>query len=197
MSVSAAAIAKVATTLAQDKNVQKGIVTIIGIVIGIIILVIGCFFTICSSLSIGNMDIVSRVFGAEDSTVNIDTQNKLNSETITSINNMKQSLEKIDTTVEKANSYLGDSKLDSTWVKSVFFIIYFDKVQPEDNFYTNFVDCFITKQTVNNVEVEVPEANNSLLLENINSNFALGISEGVISEAKDCYSSIKNDSVST
>ena len=54
MSVSAAAIAKVATTLAQDKNVKKVIVTIIGIVIGIIILVIGCFFTICNSLSISD-----------------------------------------------------------------------------------------------------------------------------------------------
>jgi hypothetical protein len=44
MSVSVVTIVKAATSLTQNKSVQKVIGEIVGVIAGIIILVIGCFF---------------------------------------------------------------------------------------------------------------------------------------------------------
>jgi hypothetical protein len=114
----------------------------------------------------------------------------------TSITAIQESFKKIDTAVDEANSSLGDSKLDDTWVKAIFFAIFFENHQPTDDFYNNFVNCFITTETIDGVQASVPLTDKNVLLSRLNNDLNLSVSNETINEADEVYSEIKDDALS-
>jgi hypothetical protein len=196
MSVSAAAIAKVAASLAQDKKVQKTIGTIVGIVLGIIILVIGCFFTIMSSITKGNSNIISTVFDSAQGNASINLPPDISDSMSASITQIQESFKKLNDAVTQANDRIAPEKLDILWLESVFFSVYFDKQQPDDDFYNSFVDCFITLKTINGVQREMPVTDDNNLFANLKDNLKLPITDEIINKAKGIYSQVKGDTIS-
>ena len=196
MSVSAAAIAKVAATLAQDKNVKKVIGTIVGIILGIIILVIGCFFTITNSVTQGNSNIVSMVFDSTQGSASINLPPDISDSMSASITQIQESFKKLNDAVTQANDRIAPEKLDILWLESVFFSVYFDKQQPDDDFYNSFVDCFITIKTINGVQREMPVTDENNLFANLKDNLKLPITDEIINKAKGIYSQVKGDTIS-
>jgi hypothetical protein len=131
MSVTAGVILeKVAVAAASDKRVQNFILAVIVGIIAFIIIIFGTFFTIMNSMTSGNSEIVSMAFCSNQSDLNMNIPVNDAESLNTSIATIQESFKKIDTAVDETNSRLGDSKLDGTWVKTVFFAIFFEKEQP-------------------------------------------------------------------
>lgn len=134
MAISAAAI-KAASTLLKSKKGRKIIKVVLGCVAGVFILIAGVFIAISNALSLAGKALTEWVLGSASS---------VPTEYVQAVTDMRVSYEKLDAAVEAVNEQLTGSKVDVLWVKSVFYVLYFDQPQPPDAFYSAFTACFVT-----------------------------------------------------
>lgn len=185
MAVSAAAV-KAAAALLQDKRTRKSIGTVIGVLAGIIILIIGAFFTIANSLSVGSHDVFGQIFSS-GSKVKLDAPEENAKEAEESIRDIKVSFGKIENALQPVNERLGDQKVDELWVKSVFYALYFEQPQPGDDFYPAFVECFVAKTSPDDSECESPQTDETVLFTSIGKLTAIDITDETRQKAGECY----------
>lgn len=180
---------KLAVSMLTDKKVQKKLLTIIGVILGIIILIIGCFFTIMESLTNANSHIIGMVFRDESFNMPEDISGNLS----ISIEAIKESIVKLDKAITTANERIAPQSLDNDWIKAVFFSIYFEKEQPSNDLYKPFVNCFITAETVNDVTIEVPLTDKVILIDNLKNNLNLTVTDETVKLAEDIYNKINEN----
>jgi hypothetical protein len=197
MSVTAGVILeKVAVAVASDRRVQNFILAVIVGIIAFIVIIFGTFFTIMDSLTLGNSEIISMAFSSSQSDLNMNIPVNDAEGLKISITAIQESFKKIDKAVVSANDMITPKSLDDTWVKSVFFAIFFEKEQPADDFYNNFINCFITTETINGVQTVVPLTDKNILFDKLKNDLKLPITDETIKEADEVYSKIKDGTMS-
>ena len=174
---------KLAVSILADKKVQKSLLAMIGVILGIFILIIGCFFTIMESLTNANSDIMKMVFSGESFNMPEDISGNLS----ISIATIKESFVKLEKEITAANKRLAPKSLVNDWIKAVFFSIYFEKEQSPDDLYNTFVNCFITTVSENDVTIEVPLTDKAILIDNLKNNLNLPVTDETIKLAEDIY----------
>jgi hypothetical protein len=179
-----AVLARVAIAIASDKRVQNFLLAIVAGVIAFIFLIAGTFFSIMDQGTSNNQSIIACAFSLQDIPANADY------DTAKNIKQVKNSFTKLDSQIESANSRLSDKKLDSEWVKSVLFAIFFEKEQPADDFYNSFVNCFITTETINGIQTIVPLTDKNILFDKLENELKLPITNETITLASEVYSYI-------
>lgn len=101
-----ATITKIASSLAKSKKGRSIIKTVVCVVIVLLILVIGTFFTICSAITNASNDIFFWIFGGIFGDVSLDAGPEYTEE-FTILTEMKESFTNIDTAVDTINERIG------------------------------------------------------------------------------------------
>lgn len=171
-----ATIAKVAASLAKNKEGRKVLKAVLGILLGIVLLIVGVFFVIASALSQGPLLLLDWVFGGASVPPPEDTQQ--------AITEMQGSFEKLDEALVPINERLGADTVDAQWVKAVFYVLYLEQPQPPAEFYFDFVDCFVTTDDVGE---PIPQHNDIALLESLRSVCVITMEDSVLQLAEMVY----------
>ena len=144
----AATAAKIISAASKSDKGQNIIKSIIAIILGIVILIVGTLFTIIDSLSNGACDILSLLFG------NIDIPNDCADDLFLYLTETKENFTILETQVSIINEQLGEDKLDATWVKAVYYAIDFEHKIDSIHIYS-FARCFVGTQWDDEDEINV------------------------------------------
>ncbi len=138
MALSAAAIAKIATTVATNDKLRKGVGWVIAAILSPLILFIVLLCSLLSATSQHNNAAVDLCFygGSLPATAPAEYQDH--------ITDMQSAFAIVDSEVARVNSMVeGSVGLDCTQLKSVFYTMYFGTDNPQDLDITDFVDGFV------------------------------------------------------
>lgn len=174
-----ATIAKVVASLAQNKEGRKVLKVVLGIIAGALILVVGVFFVIASALSQGPLLLLDWVFGGASVPPPEEAQQ--------AIAEMQGSFEKLDEALVPINERLGADTVDAQWVKAVFYVLYLEQPQPPDEFYSDFVDCFVTTDDVGE---PIPQRDDIALLESLRGVCEITMEDSVLQLARMVYTQL-------
>lgn len=174
-----ATIAKVVASLAKNKEGHKVLKVVLGILLGTVLLIVGVFFAISSALSQGPLLLLDWVFGGSSMSPPDDVQQ--------AITEMQGSFEKLDEALVPINERIGTDTVDAKWVKSVFYVLYLDQPQPPDEFYSDFIDCFVT---TDDVGASIPQRDDIALLETLRSVCGITMDYSMLQQVRLVYAQL-------
>ncbi len=173
-----ATIAKVAASLAKNKEGRKVLKAVLGIALGIVLLIVGVFFVIASALSQGPLLLAGWIFGGTDASIPTDIAQ------LPAVVEMQANLTMLEEVIDAANVRLDSQKLDGQWIKAVFYILFYEQPPLPPDFFPDFVDCFVTLDDVGDT---IPQQDDAALLEALRTVCDVTVNDNALQLARMVY----------
>jgi len=150
MAISAAAVAKAATTVLSNEKLRKGVGWILVAVLSPLILIIAVICSLATGGADHNNQAVAATFYGSSYSAEVPAEFRYH------IEEMRTAFSLLDSAVSSANGQMdSDNGLDPIRVKAVFYALCFGEDAPSSRAANRFVECFYTTETrTRTVEVE-------------------------------------------